>query len=306
MTGTVEAVAPPPSGHGHRRRDRRISRDRAARRGRSERTLAPADAIADTPAHSPAIALAETAPATAADGSAVGIASAASPADRARVESAEGGIWPVFVGLQLVLLACFLLLVGSDLADPAAPAVAARHGSPAPLPPPAATGEPPSADARMLGSLGADLESLLSPLPVQRAERGPELRLTLPADALLPTDDAAAQTRLTHVLDRIVAALTNVPDGLRLEVGLRLPDPIETSDAKTSQEGGDAGRLVRSRAMRFARALLARGGPADVIAVGFAPGPADQAVLTLRLAPARPAPSRSSGAGAGVPEVSGR
>jgi flagellar motor protein MotB len=193
------------------------------------------------------------------------------------------GIWPLYVGLLLVLLTFFIMLVG--LSKPDAGKTSAVVDSLQ-----ATFGTQPGimrdeeglfAPGRSaLAELGGDLAGLLRVARVQRAAGGEELRVTLPASEVFPPDSAEVRETSMPLIDRVVAALGAPPNGVRLEVAFLLG--ARQAGGASRREGGDELTLSIRRGGAFARTLVARGAPPAAIAIGLDPGHPGQALLAFR------------------------
>ena len=195
------------------------------------------------------------------------------------------GIWPLYVGLFLVLLSFFIMLVASSRTDMAkAPAV----GEIPRVMPEAQSGRARPEDDRFaatataLGELGGDLAGLLRLARSEQAGRGEDLRVTLPVSELFAPSSAELREETTPFIDRIVAALGAPPPGSRLDLSFSLDRP------KGEPRGNEFALAVR-RDGAFARALVARGAPPAAIAIGIAPGESGLALLAFRYRAIRPA-----------------
>jgi hypothetical protein len=212
----------------------------------------------------------------------------------------DGNIWPIFIGLQLVLLACFLTLIGGSatpragsrmVEDPGPyPAVSAHTVvSPARAVSAAAGTAPLPGAAWALSELAADVAERLQPVEVERTADGHAFRMLVPIASVFKPGRAEPREAVVAVLDRIVAALTNTPDGLKLDVSLRLPLAPSAVDAGTGAGSGGETTLALRRGAAFAAILRARGGPPDAVRVGVrlgdVPDEPELALLLLRLAP---------------------
>src|SRR5512132_1939799 len=170
------------------------------------------------------------------------------------------GVWPLYVGLFLVLLTFFIMLVG--LAEPDFGKTSAvddnlqarfetRPGSPGSDQGLFAPG------ASALAELGGDLVGLLRVARVQRAARGEELRVTLPASELFSPDGAELRETCLPFLDRVAATLGAPPGGVRLDLAFSLG--VGPAGEWSRGEGGDELPLaVRRRVCCGSRRRSAR------------------------------------------------
>ena len=148
------------------------------------------------------------------------------------------GIWPLYVGLFLVLLSFFIMLVASSRTDMAkAPAVGEI---PRVMPEAQSARARPEDDrftptATALGELGGDLAGLLRLARGEQAGRGEELRVTLPVSELFAPNSAELREETTPFIDRIVAALGAPPPGSRLDLSFSLDRPKGEREATSSR-----------------------------------------------------------------------
>ena len=193
------------------------------------------------------------------------------------------GVWPLYVGLFLVLLTFFIMLVSlakpdsgktSAVVDSLQATFGTRPGSPRDDAGLFAPG------ASALAELGGYLVGLLRVAHVQRAARGEELRVTLPASELFPPDGAEVRETCLPFIDRVVATLSAPPSGVRLELAFSLG--ARPADDTSRGEGGDVLGLAVRRGSAFARALVSRGAPPAAVAIGIDPGQPGRALLAFR------------------------
>lgn len=203
--------------------------------------------------------------------------------------SRGAGVWPLYVGLFLVLLTFFIMLVStsrpdtgktSAVVDSLQATFAARPGS--------------SRDdeglfvpgASALAELGGDLVGLVRVAHVRRAAGGQELGVTVPASELFSPDTAEVRETCLPFIDRLVATLAAPPSGVRLELAFSLGvGPAAASGRK----GEDERALAVRRGGAFARALVARGAPPATVAIGLDPDHPGQALLAFRGSTFKPA-----------------
>lgn len=211
-----------------------------------------------------------------------------------RFDNGEGcgqghGIWPLYVGLFLVLLSFFIMLVGlSETQSAKASAVAEGSRSSFRAQPGRVERDKDLAmpGAAALAKLGRDLGGLHRLIEVEQAGSGEELRVTLPASELFLPQGVDLQGDSTRLLDRVVAACGAAPPGSRLEVAFSLGRP------EGDEQGGALSLAVR-RNGAFARALVARGASPDAVSVGIDQNQPELASLVFRYLPlASPKPDR--------------
>jgi outer membrane protein OmpA-like peptidoglycan-associated protein len=193
------------------------------------------------------------------------------------------GVWPLYVGLLLVLLTFFIMLVGLSKPDSAktsavVDSLQATFGT---QPGMMRDEEGLFAPGRSaLAELGGELAGLLRVERVQRAASGEELRVTLPASELFPPDSAEVREKSMALIDRVVAALGAPPNGVRLEVAFLL-GAQQAGDASREEGGGELALSIR-RGGAFARALVSRGAPPAAVAIGIDAGLPGRALLAFR------------------------
>jgi flagellar motor protein MotB len=105
----------------------------------------------------------------------------------------EQGIWPLYVGLFLVLLSFFIMLAGLSKDDAGRTSAVVESPRPTFRPQPAGrqSDEPVYSESdTALDRLGGELAGLLRMPLVERLGRGQELRVTFPASALFPANSA--------------------------------------------------------------------------------------------------------------------
>ena len=193
-----------------------------------------------------------------------------------RYDSADGqgqGIWPLYVGLFIVLFSFFVMLVGSSSTDIA---TASSVGESPRMVSKAENNRPRRGEGPFtpLVELGGDLAGLLRLVRGERAEREEELLVTLPVSELFAPDGAELRSESTPFIDRVAAALSAPPPASRLEVRFSLDRP----DAEQRDELA----LALRRDGAFARALVARGAQPSAIAIGLAPDQSGLALLAFR------------------------
>jgi outer membrane protein OmpA-like peptidoglycan-associated protein len=192
-------------------------------------------------------------------------------------------IWSLYVGLFLVLLTFFIMLAGFSRPDSArtsavVDSLQATFGTqPVSLRDDEGLFAPGSS---ALAELGGDLAGLLRVAHVQRAARGEELRVTLPESELFPPDSAEVRDTSMPAIDRVVAALSMPPNGVRLEVAVSLgvQGAVDTS---RGQDGDEVALAIR-RAGALARALVSRGAAPAAIAIGIDSRQPGRALLAFR------------------------
>ncbi|MCW8915301.1 MAG: hypothetical protein OQK24_05525 [Magnetovibrio sp.] len=190
----------------------------------------------------------------------------------------------LFLGLYLVILAFFILLVTiSTIEETKSKKVMDSLSSTF------TSIVPPSADLQSFKSKDGDVlagqefqqqvtgifSTALGIDKVDTIQPGRQMRLVLKADSLFFQGEAKIRPALFPMLDRMVAALSSRPAGLRFDMEFVIG--AETSgDGKTMPT---TETLELKRAGAFANELNARGIPPDSIAVGMRPGHVDEVTL---------------------------
>ncbi|MBK8174442.1 MAG: hypothetical protein IPK66_03915 [Rhodospirillales bacterium] len=222
----------------------------------------------------------------------------------ARCEETNGGLWPVFAGLYLVVFAFFILLVSLSVLDHTKSAAVADSLK-ATFADDRAVARSPHDDglldagASALTELGGALKSLLPVARVERSRTGDVLRVSVPSTEFFADGYASVRQTQTALLDRIVAALASPPKGVRLEATLTLSG-LAPGAAGPGLNGGSPGqRLGRDRAGAFARALISQGARPETLAVGLGDGADGTVELQFRAVVERAA---DGGEGDGVAE----
>jgi hypothetical protein len=196
------------------------------------------------------------------------------------------GIWPLYVGLFLILLSFFIMLAGlskNDAAETLAVADSPRLTfRPQPAWPHSDDGV--FSESAALDGLGGELAGLLRMPLVERPGRGQELRLTFPASELFPAKSAELRDESTPLIDRVVAAFGASPPGNRLEVAFSL-------GRSDGDDASDQLALAVRRDAAFAHALVARGAPPGAVTIGIDANPSGRASLAFRYVVVQPAVS---------------
>ena len=111
---------------------------------------------------------------------------------------------------------------------------------------------------------------------VEEVQPGRLMRVSLPVEAMFLSGQAVLRENRLSLLDRIVAAISVRPPGLRFDLEFvvgRSPGRDASSLASPTAEINRAGA--------FARQMLARGAPPDSISVAVGPGDPGQAMITF-------------------------
>jgi hypothetical protein len=115
---------------------------------------------------------------------------------------------------------------------------------------------------------------------VEEVQPGRLMRVSLPVEAMFQSGQAVLRENRLSLLDRIVAAISARPPGLRFDMEFvvgRAPATDGPSLANPTAEIDRAGA--------FARQMLARGAPPDSISVAVGPGDPGQALITFYVRP---------------------
>lgn len=200
-----------------------------------------------------------------------------------------GGTTPLFLGLFLLILAFFILLVSiSTVEKVKSKAVLDSLNSTF------STILPPSSSVTVFkveeGKINAGerfqqkitdiFTSTIEVAKIEIIHPGRLMRVLIPSDSLFFIGMSKIRDARFPLLDRIVAALSSPPAGVRYDmefvIGAKYVDgrslPI-------------AGTLEISRAGVFARDLMARGAPADSISIGLKPGNPAEVVIWFYVRP---------------------
>jgi hypothetical protein len=188
------------------------------------------------------------------------------------------GIWPLYVGLFLILLSFFIMLAGTSKNN-AVKTSAVVDSLRLTFRPQSAWSRSDddvySQSAVALDGLGGELVGLLRLARIERPGRGDELRVTFPASELFAENSAELRDESTPLIDRVVAAFGALPPGSRFEVAFSLG----------RQDGDDASdelALAIRRDGAFAHALVARGAPPNAVAIGIDASASGRASLAFR------------------------
>lgn len=198
---------------------------------------------------------------------------------RTERETDGTGIWPLLIGLELVLFTCFVALVAMSTRDAPPPPAGEPSLVADPVEPPAVASPVPDGVVA-LTALGKDLAEAFGLPPVHVVDGADELRVRLPADRLFVDGDDPGPA-LGPLLDRIAATASDLPNDLRLEISLTL-----SVSAAPWPDDGDS-LAARQRAVGFARVASPVLSPAAGVAVGIAPGQPGTAVMAFRVTPPR-------------------
>lgn len=109
---------------------------------------------------------------------------------------------------------------------------------------------------------------------VEVVKPGRLMRVRMPASALFAAGEARVLEAAQPFLDRVVAALGARPPGLRFDMEFVIGTPVAGDGTLPV---GQTPEMARAGA--FAREMVARGAPPDGVAIGIAPGDAEQVIM---------------------------
>ncbi len=111
-------------------------------------------------------------------------------------------------------------------------------------------------------------------IKVEVVQPGRVMRVVMPADALFFTGRTEIRPARFPLLDRLVAALSGRPPGVRFDMEFVIGSAYTPDNDLPIRQS-----LEMARAGAFARAMLARGVPPDSISVGLKPGSREDVVI---------------------------
>lgn len=203
---------------------------------------------------------------------------------QAPVEDHRSGSVPLFLALYLLVLAFFILLVTISTreeikSDAVMDSLTTTFATILPL-----RGEPMPFASRAGDFVGSPaFEAMITDIfsaaiPVSKVtviQPGSLMSVSVPSDSLFYSGEARLREAQLPLLDRIVAALSGRPAGLRydLEFVLGVDAPPGRLPAAKS--------LELERVETFVRTLLSRGVPPDSVAVGVEPGDPAEVHMTF-------------------------
>ncbi|MCP5366030.1 MAG: flagellar motor protein MotB [Hyphomicrobiales bacterium] len=207
--------------------------------------------------------------------------------DIAKPEEPRDNTLALFLGLYLLVLAFFILLVTiSTLEEVKSKAVMQSLSSTFASIFPASTTL--SAFTSQEGEFLAGQEFqeevtgiFATTFPVAKVEvihPGRLMHVTLPSDRMFHDGEDRVREARKEMLDRIVAAISNRPDGLRYDLDFVIGSPPAVGAGLPI-----GSTLEMRRAGAFAQEMAARGLPADSLAVAMAPGSPDQVSLQFHV-----------------------
>ena len=111
---------------------------------------------------------------------------------------------------------------------------------------------------------------------VEEVQPGRLMRVSLPIEALFQGGQAVLRENRLSLLDRIVAAISSRPPGLRFDMEFVVGRAREIGGPSSPSPTAEI-----NRAGAFARRMLARGAPPDSISVAVGPGDPERALITF-------------------------
>lgn len=194
-----------------------------------------------------------------------------------------GNTLALFLGLYLLILAFFILLVSISTVETVKSKAVMDSLSAA-----FTSILPPSLSQRRLDDEKGDViagqafqeqitgmfETDLQVAKVEVVKPGRLMRVLVPSDSLFFTGKTEIRPARYPLLDRMVAAVSGRPPGLRYDVEF-----VIGSDYVGDKSLPIGQTLELARAGAFARQLLARGVPPDSISIGISPGEPTESVI---------------------------
>jgi hypothetical protein len=111
---------------------------------------------------------------------------------------------------------------------------------------------------------------------VEEVQPGRLMRVSLPVEAMFQSGQAVLRENRLSLLDRIVAAISARPPGLRFDMEFVVGRALAIDGPSVASPTAEI-----NRAGAFARQMLARGAPPDSISVAVGPGDPGQALITF-------------------------
>lgn len=111
---------------------------------------------------------------------------------------------------------------------------------------------------------------------VEEVQPGRLMRVSLPVEAMFQSGQAVLRENRLSLLDRIVAAISARPPGLRFDMEFVVGRARATDGPSIASPTAEI-----NRAGAFARQMLARGAPPDSISVAVGPDDPGQALITF-------------------------
>lgn len=186
-----------------------------------------------------------------------------------------GNIIALFLGLYLLVLAFFVLLVSISTPEKlrSKAVMDSLSSTFAPILPPSTdlttftAREGEVIAAQMQADIEGVFTTAIQVAKVEIINPGKLMRVLLPADSLFFPETADIRDGQQPLLDRIVAALSAVPRGMRHSMDFVIGSPY--ADGSVLPTGQT---LSMARAGAFARELMNRGTPPGSVSIGLKPG----------------------------------
>jgi hypothetical protein len=189
----------------------------------------------------------------------------------------------IFLGLFLLLLAFFILLVSISTVEKVKSlrvmdSVAAAFATI--LPTSVELRDEATKDANILSGEAFQAEitgiyaTQVQVTKVEVVTPGRLMRVVMPSDALFFPGEARLREGQFPFIDRMVAALSGRPAGMRHELEFVIGNALQ---AERSLPVGET--LESRRAVTFVKGVLARGAPPDSVSVGLMPGDPNEVTI---------------------------
>jgi hypothetical protein len=171
-------------------------------------------------------------------------------------EGRGGGSVALFLSVYLVILAFFVLLVSISTFEDVKPEAEVSKPEGEVLP------------GQKFQELVANIFSTtIQDVSVDIVKPGSLMRVQLVSDILFESGKAEIRVSNHPLLDRIVAALSGRPPGIRFDMEFIIGSSYQEGKTMPVEQ-----TLEMSRAGAFVRAMISRGVPHDSIVVGIQPG----------------------------------
>lgn len=206
-----------------------------------------------------------------------------------RQQSSGGNTIALFLGLYLLILAFFILLVSiSTVEKVKSKAVMDSLSSTfSQLLPPSSDMTPfTSKEGHIIAGeafqeqVTGIFSSTLQVAKIEIVQPGELMRVLVPSQALFEVDRPELRKSQYALLDRIIAALSSAPPGVRFQMEF-----VIGAEYAVGRSLPIAQTLEMARAGTFAREVVSRGAPPDAVVVGLAPGDPDGVVIWFRSLP---------------------
>ena len=197
-----------------------------------------------------------------------------------QTEDGDDSTIALFLALYLLVLAFFIILVTiSSVEEVRSRAVMDSLTSTF------ATLVPPTTDLTAFTTLEGEVvagqafqeevtkifSSSIQVIEIDVVQPGRTSRVKLDSDALFVSGETTIRPALLPMIDRIVAAVSNRPPGLRYDLEFVIGSPYAADESLPIGQ-----TLEMARAGAFARNIISRGAPPESVAIGMQPGTADK------------------------------